>query len=250
MWTFIASAGALAFTGGLALACFVKAFGATFLARPRSEEVKHAKESSFSLRFGMGALALSTIVFGVFSGGVTTALQAIASALIGATDKSPIFIHVSRFEQISTGNFASSSGLVLFMILALVLGFVWFVTKFGIYKNQKIRIGETWDCGTDLKPRMEITSTGFARSIIVIFKNVLRPSLQHNIEYDDSSSRYLPKRTVTLSIHDIYRTYLYNPIQKVVTILSERTKVIQSGNLNMYILYIFVALLAALYIAH
>jgi hydrogenase-4 component B len=48
-WVFIASAGSLAFTGGLALTCFVKAFGSTFLARPRSREAGHAKESSFAM---------------------------------------------------------------------------------------------------------------------------------------------------------------------------------------------------------
>src|SRR3989344_5882219 len=35
-WIFILAAGVLAFTGGFAAACFVKAFGVTFLARPRS----------------------------------------------------------------------------------------------------------------------------------------------------------------------------------------------------------------------
>ncbi|MDO8581703.1 MAG: proton-conducting transporter membrane subunit, partial [bacterium] len=67
-WIFMLSAGALAFTGGLALACFVKAFSATFLARPRNKKVTHAKESSVSLLFGMGSLAILSLLFGVFSG--------------------------------------------------------------------------------------------------------------------------------------------------------------------------------------
>ncbi len=67
-WVFIVSAGALAFTGGLALACFVKAFGATFLARPRSTRISNVKESSISLHIGMGALAALSLFFGLFSG--------------------------------------------------------------------------------------------------------------------------------------------------------------------------------------
>ncbi|MBI3887652.1 hydrogenase 4 subunit B, partial [Candidatus Microgenomates bacterium] len=56
-WVFIVGAGSLAFTGGLAAMCFVKAFGATFLARPRSEEVKRAKEVDNFLLAGMSLLA-------------------------------------------------------------------------------------------------------------------------------------------------------------------------------------------------
>ena len=66
-WIFILAAGSLAFTGGLALACFVKAFGVTFLARPRSKEIAHAKESSFSLRLAMSSLAVLSLLFGFFS---------------------------------------------------------------------------------------------------------------------------------------------------------------------------------------
>ena len=46
--------GMLALTSGLAAACFVKAFGITFLAIPRSHEAEHAHESPLSMRLGMG----------------------------------------------------------------------------------------------------------------------------------------------------------------------------------------------------
>ena len=71
--------------------------------------------------------------------------------------------------------------------------------------------------------------------------------MQHETEYHDDETRYLPKsRKITLSVLDIYLTYLYKPINKVAAILSIRAKAIQSGNVNLYILYIFIALLAAL----
>ncbi len=46
--------GMLALTSGLAAACFVKAFGITFLAIPRSHEAEHAHEAPLSMRIGMG----------------------------------------------------------------------------------------------------------------------------------------------------------------------------------------------------
>ena len=45
--------GMLALTSGLAAACFVKAFGITFLAIPRSREAEHAHESPSSMVAGM-----------------------------------------------------------------------------------------------------------------------------------------------------------------------------------------------------
>jgi hydrogenase-4 component B len=94
---------------------------------------------------------------------------------------------------------------------------------------------------------MEITSTGFARSIVTIFKGILKPSIQRETEYHDAESRYLPEsRSVTLNIKDLYLFYLYKPLNKMIAMLSVRVKAIQGGNVNAYILYIFIALLIAL----
>lgn len=124
-----------------------------------------------------------------------------------------------------------------------------FIIRKVVNKRQKIKIGATWDCGTDLTPRMEITSTGFARSIVLIFKSILKPSIQHEIEYHDSESRYLPKeRTVILGVSDVYQTYFYQPLHVLVHTLSLRAKKVQGGNINAYISYIFITLLIVLFI--
>ncbi len=52
----------LALTAALAAACFVKAFGITFLAMPRSEHARDAKECCPSMRAGMAWLALACVV--------------------------------------------------------------------------------------------------------------------------------------------------------------------------------------------
>lgn len=248
-WIFILAAGALAFTGGLALACFVKAFGASFLARPRSPEVAHAKESSISLRIGMGGLAVCSLLFGIFSGYLTSVFENIGKGFQIFHDTAP-FVSTSAAQEITVGNgFASVSAPSLLGFFLIVLVLVVLVVKFVINKNQKVTTGATWDCGTDLGPRMEITATGFARSIILIFKGILKPSIQHEVEYHDSESRYLPKsRAVVLSVRDLYHTYLYEPLHRGVESLARRTKSIQTGNVNVYISYIFVVLIIALFL--
>lgn len=249
-WVFILSAGSLVFTSGLALACFVKAFGATFLARPRSAEVKHAKESSISLRIGMGALATITLVFGLSSGYISILLKKIAMAFPRFSDSSSL-ISVSKMQTIAVDDtFSSVSAPVIFIALASVLAITTLVTIYIVNKNQNVKTGATWDCGTNLTPRMEITATSFSRSIILIFKGILRPSKQAEIEYRDETSRYFPKsRTVALGINDIYRSYFYGPLQDLVVRFSEYIRKIQSGNINAYILYIFIALLVLLFLS-
>lgn len=245
-WVFIIAGSSLAFTGGLALACFVKAFGATFLARPRSAEVVHAKESSLSLRIGMGALAILSLLFGLFSGIVTGFISKVGNDLTLFHNTSP-FVFSSSGGGLTASNFSFISAPIIFTMLVLVFIGVYLATKYIVNRNQKVIIGNTWDCGTDLTPRMEITATGFAHSIITIFKGLLKPSLQHEVEYHDAESRFLPKsRTVLMGVKDIYQVYFYKPLGLVVATLSERTKSIQSGNINAYILYIFIALLVAL----
>lgn len=246
-WIFIISAGALAFTGGLAIACFVKVFAATFLARPRSHEVQQAKESSFSLLLGMGALSFVSLLFGLFSGTVIFFLEKASRDLSIFHNTHPSVI-VSSYQSFAVGNFSFVSGPAIFISFIIAIIIVLFAIKYIVYRDQKIRFGATWDCGVNLTPRMEITATGFAHSIITIFKSVLKPSIQHEVEYYDPENRYLPKsRTITLSVKDIYRLYFYKPLERMVSMLSERTKNIQSGNINAYILYIFIVLLVALF---
>lgn len=245
---FILSAGGLAITGGLALACFVKAFGITFLARPRSPEVEHAKESSPSLLIGMGALALASLLFGIFSGTVGSLLLNIGESLKGFQTSSSLIATSSVGQLTGPNGLSTISGpaFLAFFLLTLVAVVAW--ARWGINKNQKIRTGATWDCGTDLTSRMEITATGFARSIVVIFAGFLRPSVQHEIEYHDSQMRYFPKsRTVSLGIRDVYQIYFYRPLNKFILALSLRASVIQNGNINLYVLYLLCAVLVALF---
>src|SRR5437773_1500556 len=56
----------LALTSALAAACFVKAFGITFLAQPRSEQAAQAREASPTMLIGQGLLTAACIFLGIF----------------------------------------------------------------------------------------------------------------------------------------------------------------------------------------
>ena len=59
------AAAMLALTGVLALACFAKAFGISFLALPRSTHARHATEVPVPMRGAMALLAFACILLGV-----------------------------------------------------------------------------------------------------------------------------------------------------------------------------------------
>lgn len=241
---FFAAAASLAFTGGLAAACFVKAFGITFLARPRSKESRQAEEVKFPLRFSMAALSLLALALGIFSGAAVSWLAKISTTLRSFQG---IDIASLGENQLNVANINLSAQLSMPFVAAAVI-FALAITVLGVYivsRKQKVKICGTWDCGTELTPRMEITGTGFSRSLISIFKGVLKPTKQTDSEYHDADMRYFAKSSkVELGIRDIYESYLNEPLHKIMLLLAEQAKKIQSGNINLYVLYIFIALIA------
>ncbi len=246
-WAFLIAIGALALTGGLALACFVKAYGATFQARPRSEAAKHAHEVPFGMKAAMAGLALLCVAVGATAAPVLTALSDIARQVVGVPQVAAITsVSATQVLTVAHGYAAVWPPALLGLLLAVPI-LVWLVVRFGVNAKQKVVIGSTWDCGTELTERMEITSTGFARSIIMIFRGVLKPTIQHQIEYDDSASRYMPtSRTVSLGVDDVYHKYSYGPMYDSAVAVSRFIKRIQNGNINSYVLYIFIVLVITL----
>lgn len=243
---FMITAAALAFTGGLAAACFVKAFGATFLARPRSDKAAAASEVPLASQIGMGGLALLTVVLGVAAGAVAARITNITTSLIANSNTAARF-YFSSVDIIANG--ATLSMPMVFLMLMVILGIVYGLVKMQT-KNRKVTRGATWNCGSNLTPRMEITATGFARSIVIVFRGVLKPTKHETVEYESEQTRYFPRTiSVHLAVIDVYKHYLYDPLTALIKKISERIKLIQSGNVNAYIVYIFVTLLVLLIVA-
>lgn len=244
--SFALAIASLAFTGGLAAACFVKAFAITFLAKPRSKESEAAKESPFAMKFGMAVLALLCLVLGVFAGFITPHLQLISTSLTALKNDHSVI--ASNQGVISVNQqFASLDLMAVFAALCGVFLFTYLLVYTKTRKQKETSVA-TWDCGAPpLTIRSEITATGFARSLIVMFGGLLKPTKQTDIEYSDVDTRYFASsKTVTLHIPNLYERHLYQPIQKIITSMSSRIGVIQNGNVNQYLLYIFITLIGLL----
>lgn len=245
---FLFAIGALAFTSGLAAACFVKAFGVTFLAKPRTQNAKEAKEASFSMLLPMGMLATLAVLLGVFSTTVIAGILGVVGSIAPASSEPLRFVFWELIENramFSTVLPLEWVTIGLLMILAIVSVPVYFFTR-----KRNIVVSRTWDCGAPIDASMEITATGFSRSLVTIFRGLLRPTKQVDVEYHDERMRYFVKsQSVETSLFDVYRGYLYRPFQKFLEWMGERAKRIQTGNINTYLLYIFLTVLLLLLFA-
>src|SRR5215468_1579711 len=83
----------LALASGLAAACFVKAFGITFLAIPRSARAEQAHEAPRSMQVGMAILAMACVVLGLLPFAVAPILGSTLAGLGGLT---PAGIELTR----------------------------------------------------------------------------------------------------------------------------------------------------------
>src|SRR6185369_1476752 len=185
---FIFSIASLVFTGGLAAACFVKAFGTTFLARSRSEKVSKAHEGGWPMKVSMGMLALLTVVLGVFSTTVIAALVGVVASM-GLIDpltyRFPFAEFISARDQFANVLPLHAVAMILLVIFLVTASVIMWATR-----KRKIVIGKTWDCGMPLNSRGEITASSFSRSLITIFRGLLRPTKQTSTEYHDENMRY------------------------------------------------------------
>jgi len=238
----------LALTGALAAACFVKAFGITFLAQPRSDHAAHAQEVAFPMRLGMGLLATACVALGLFPTRFLRLLDPLTQQLTGEQLSGQLsaaggLVLNSLAEK---GGTVSTSGLALMVVCLLPIPFgLWLV--FG--RKTKVRRGPTWDCGQPgLTPQMEYTATGFSKPLRMIFKALFQPHREVQREYDFSP--YFAK-TIRFDSHveEVFERRIYRPVRLLILRAARRIRRLQAGSIHAYLLYIFVTLLALLIFA-
>jgi hydrogenase-4 component B len=238
----------LALTGALAAACFVKAFGITFLAQPRSDHAANANEAEPSMRLGMAILTAACVILGLFPTRLVQLLDPLTQQLTGEQLSSSIsvaggLVLASLTEKAGT---VSTLGMVLMFICLLPIPLaLWLLFA----RNSKIRRGQTWACGQlALTPQMEYTATGFSKPIRMIFKALFRPRRDVQREYD-FSPRFAKKLRFESRIEEVFVQRFYRPLRILILRASRRIRALQAGSIHAYLLYIFVTLLLLLLFA-
>ncbi|MCM2256393.1 MAG: hydrogenase 4 subunit B [Vicinamibacteria bacterium] len=225
----------LALTSALAAACFVKAFGITFLALPRSEAARAAHESPWSMLAPQAALAAACVALGLAPGLALRVLGPVTGSLPGVTP--PPGLVLGAFVIAPPEHF---DHLVPPLVaLALLVGLA---AAFALARvaGRAVRLAPTWGCGGELDARTEYTATAFSKPLMLIFAAVYRPTRK----VETVGEAHFPTEVkYEAEIEPTFERYLYAPLARAVMNAASRMKVIQAGSLHAYLAYVIALVL-------
>ncbi|BCD60022.1 MULTISPECIES: proton-conducting transporter membrane subunit [unclassified Nitratiruptor] len=207
---------ALALTGGLAIACFVKAFGITFLGLHRSTNAKYAEEVNALMRLGMilmGIVTLSLMLFAPFYIHLfNTSLTPFGWSDI--TQK--IVPNFWNIHSIANNGGVVSPLILLVSLLIITALLVISAKKLGIQK----RISHTWACGYNTTAKTQYSATGFAGPIRRFFVWLYKPQIHfHKTTIAGHTTKF---KTALYDVHikPLFETTLYDGTKRVLNIIS------------------------------
>ena len=239
---FALSVAALALTSGLAAACFIKAFGISFLALPRSEHAERAHEVGFSMRASMALLSVACLLLGIAPFAVLRFLSKTSSELLGAAPD----VGFNWNGIAANGAFATVSPLWIAVALAALLASIPIALRM-FRTNTALRYYETWGCGRAVQTaRFEYTATSFASAFKLIFRMLYRPVKELAIEFHPESRFFIRTINYSNEARSIFDDAIYGPFNRLLRGFAGRVRLLQSGNVHLYLLYILVALVVLL----
>jgi hydrogenase-4 component B len=227
------AAPALALIGTLALACFVKAYGAVFLGTARTDHARHAHEAPATMLGPMAVLVGCCFLIGLAPLLVVPALaRAVAAWAPGLTGVGPRLVSLAPLGQVS----AVSLGLI--SALVAVAAVLWLRLRYNV-----VETGATWGCGyVAPTPRMQYTASSFAQMLVGLFGWALRPRT-----HGPGRLPLFPRKSEFHSaVPDTVLDEAVLPVLRFGGWLCSWFRVFQRGSIQTYLLYIFIALIALL----
>jgi hydrogenase-4 component B len=231
----VAGLAALALIGGLASACFAKAFGIVFLGQARVERAEPGRDPGWLMRGPMVVLALSCAGVGLGAPAIVPLLARPVAQASGL----PI-VAIERHLAVAT----ASLGTVVAIILVClgVLAFLALVRAL-ILSRREVRASVTWDCGYAAPtPHMQYTASSFAQPLLRALSPLVR-TRKTSVEL----SGYFP-RTASFSTEtpDVGRERIFGPVFTAIVRALGRVRVLQHGDVHIYVLYVAITLVALL----
>jgi hydrogenase-4 component B len=269
---YLAMAGMLlTLTFALAATAYVRVFGGAFLGAARSELAARAREVPVAMRLGMlvtAGVAVLTALVPPLGIGAAVASAAGATHVHGLLDAMlpPFFSHPALFplpvrvggtflSQIipanglvivpTSFNYAFISPTYIFLTLVFVIGLV--AGGLRLVGRGSRREASVWSgAGAVYQPSMQYTPTSFTNLFRSTFGGVFRDQKAiegdyHQPPYFAHTIRYVRRVVEPVS------TYLYRPIVLAANRLSREAGRIQSGSVNLYMLYLVAVFVIVLF---
>ncbi|MFA5034155.1 MAG: proton-conducting transporter membrane subunit [Candidatus Margulisiibacteriota bacterium] len=232
-------AAVLALTGGLTAACMVRAFGLTFLARPRSAKAEQAKEAPLTMLLGMGWLVLLIIGLSLGAVPIVGLLAKVAASAAGVPIPSFAFNqYILRLPG------ADLSPPLVMLALVAAFGLVIAATFLFFGRSRRVVV-PTWDCGYyQLTPRQEYSATGFSKPFRIAFGFFLRPSRSTQTTKD--SHYHVRSLVYEARTAKVFKEFFYLPFVGGLFQTAKGMKRFQAGSIQIYLSYILVVVLLLL----
>jgi hydrogenase-4 component B len=233
--------GLLALAAALAAACFVKAYGISFLGRPRSSAAADATEvDAFSLA-AMMLLAVLCLVAGILPGLFIDALAPVAKTMVG--NSMPHQADLQWLTIVPIGQSRSSyNGTLVFAFMLLSGTFA----SMAIHRlaSDRLRRAPAWDCGfPSSDPVIQYTASSFSQPIRRVFGSLVFAAREIGEMPPPGSAA--PAR-LTVVMHDLIWEALYAPIAAAISFATARINILQFLTIRRYLTLVFVALVLLL----
>jgi len=228
---------ALALAAALAAACFVKAFGVTFLGRSRTSRAETARETD---RFSLAAMiifAALCLLLGILPGLAIDWISPTAAEIVHAHMPAQRFLPWLTIIPIAESR-SSYNGLLVFLFIAMSAC----LAAAAIHRlaSHRFRRAPAWDCGTpNTSPLAQYTASSFAQPIRRVFGTVVfraRERVRMPAPGDASAAE------LTVEMHDVPWEAIYAPLARAVSWLSDRLDALQFLSIRQYLSFVFFAL--------
>ncbi|MGG6892410.1 hydrogenase 4 subunit B [Rhizobium sp. BR 315] len=229
--------GLLALSAALVAACFVKAYGVTFLGRPRTAVAGQAVEvDRFSLA-AMSVLAALCLLAGILPGIVIDGLAPVTLSLIG--DRMPVQTDIPWLSIAPIAESRSSyNGLLIFLFTLFSASLTAYLIH--RYASRALRRAPAWDCGfPEISPATQYTAGSFAQPIRRVF-GTLAFRARENVDMPAPGD--LRPARFTVETHDLIWEWLYLPITGAVGFAAEKLNHLQFLTIRRYLSLVFLTL--------
>jgi formate hydrogenlyase subunit 3/multisubunit Na+/H+ antiporter MnhD subunit len=232
----------LALSAALAAACFVKAFGITFLGRARSETAERADEVDRCSLAAMFAFAGLCVLAGVFPGLI---IDALAPVVVMLTEGARMPVQTTMpwltVVPLTEGRSSYNGLLVLLFIVTSAGATAWVIHRFA---SHAVRRAPAWDCGfPDPSPATQYTAGSFAQPIRRVFGTLVFRARE---EVDMPAPGELRPARIQVRLQDLAWDGIYAPVAEAIGLAADRMNRLQFLTIRRYLTLVFLALVLLL----
>ena len=239
----VLAAATLGLTGGLAIYAFVRGFGIPYLGMPRTRKAADTREKGQPLA-GPALLAVACVALAVGAPVVLAALSRAARTVTGVA-LGPLLLPGKLTVIPAHADFSAFSPTYLAVFLVAACAVPALIYLAGRPRAASVSV-PVWDGGmVSFRSRMQYSAMTFSAPTRVTFDALYRPSVSVRRASDDDPAGRSGPVHYEAQVTPVFERYLYRPVIRAVERLADAIRPLQSGDVNLYLLYVFAMILLA-----